>query len=72
MGKEVHILPDVVKLHSRVMPIEVVVFVFGSVWVLGWYLKWALSGSSGCECGSIVCDLRASTFFRALGPWLVP
>ena len=31
MGKEVHVLPGAVTLHSRAMAIEMVVFVFGSV-----------------------------------------
>ena len=43
MGKEVHVLPEAITLSSRVMAIEVLVFVFGSMWVIGWYLKKALS-----------------------------
>ena len=34
MGKEVHVLPGAVILRSRVMAIEVVVFMFGSVGLL--------------------------------------
>ena len=47
-------------------------FVFGSVWVSSWYLKWALPSPPGCDCGPIVCDLRAFAFSRISGPWLVP
>jgi len=44
MGKEVHVFPNAITLRSRAMTIEVVVFMFESVWVVGWYLKWAPSG----------------------------
>jgi len=43
-------------------------FVFGSVRILNWYLEWALPGPPGCECGSTICDLRASAFSRMSGP----
>jgi len=42
LGKKVHILTEVITEHSRAMVIEAVVFVFGAVWVVGWYLEWAL------------------------------
>ena len=35
----------------------------GAVWV---------PGTPGCECDSLVCDLRTSTYCRAVVPWLVP
>jgi len=34
MGKEVHIVPGAITLRSKVMAIEMVVFVFGSVGLL--------------------------------------
>jgi len=43
-GKKVHVLTEAVTEHPRVMIIEVVVFVFGDVWVVGWYLYRALLG----------------------------
>ena len=52
MGKEVHVLPEAVTLHYRLMAVEVVVFVFGSVWIIGWSLEWALPGP---PIGSLVC-----------------
>ena len=45
-GERGHVLLEVVIGHSRVMAIEVVVFVFGAVWVIGRYLEWAMSGLS--------------------------
>ena len=46
MEKEVHVLSEAITLHSRAIAIaiEVVVFVFGSVWVVCWYLEWRLLG----------------------------
>ena len=29
--------------RSIAMAIEVVVFVFGAMWIVGWYLEWAMS-----------------------------
>ena len=43
-------------------------FVFGSVRVPSWYLKWAMPGLPGCDCGLIVCDLEASAFSRMSDP----
>ena len=62
LGKEVHVLSEAITERSRAMAIEVVVFVFGAVWVVGWYLEWAIPGppidSSVCViwelCGSLV------------------
>jgi len=34
MGQEVHVLLETVTLHSRAIVIEVVVFMFGSMWVV--------------------------------------
>ena len=47
-------------------------FVFGSMWVLGQYLEWALSSPPGCDYSPTVCDLRAFEFSRMSGPWSVP
>ena len=48
--------------RSKVMVIEIVIFVFEVVWVVGWYIKWAMPDlpidSSVCvireRCGSLV------------------
>jgi len=44
LRKNVHILTETIIEHSRGMAIEVAVFVFGAVWVVGWYLEWAFPG----------------------------
>ena len=62
LGKEVRVLSEAITERSRNMAIEVVVFVFGAVWVVGWYLECAMPGppidSSVCViwelCGSLV------------------
>jgi len=57
LGKNVYLLNEAITEHSRAMAIEVLIFVFGVVWVVGWYLKWTLSGlpidSSVCYLGAI-------------------
>ena len=45
-GKKIHVLTKAITECSRVMDIEVVVFVFGVVSVVSWYLEWALLGPS--------------------------
>jgi len=44
LGKEAHVLSEAITERSRAMAIKVVVFVFGAVYVVGWYLERALSG----------------------------
>ena len=71
-GERGHVLPEAVIGHSRAMTIEVVVFVFGAVWVVGWYLEWVLPGplidSLVCViwelCGSLVLlDVNVTSQF---------
>ena len=64
MEKLVHVLPEVITLRPRVITIEVVIFVFEFVWVVGWYLEWALPVPS---IDSLVCVI-----WICVGPWLVP
>ena len=64
LRKEVHVLPRAIILSSRAMAIDVIVFVFGSMWVVGWYLEWALLGP---PIGSLVCVI-----WICVSPWTVP
>ena len=44
LGKEVHVLSEAITERSRATALELVVFVFGAVWVVGWYLECAMPG----------------------------
>ena len=37
-------MPETITSNSRAIVTELVVFMFGFVWVVDWYLKWTLSG----------------------------
>ena len=62
MVKEVHVLLEAITLHSRAMTLEVIILVFGFVWIIGWYLERNLASqlidSSVCTyldlCGFVV------------------
>ena len=42
MGKEVHVLIKAVTLLARATVTKIVVFVLRFVWLIDWYLEWAV------------------------------
>jgi len=39
LGKEVHVLSEAITERSTAMVMEEVVFTFGAMWAVGWYLE---------------------------------
>jgi len=50
--------------RSRAMAIVVVVFVFRAVWVVGWYLEWAMSGQPIGSSFCVIWELCGSLIFQ--------
>jgi len=63
LGKEVLSYLGILQSHSRAMAIEVVVFVFGAMWVISWYLEWVMCGLPIDSSVCVIWELCRSLIF---------